>query len=271
MDQDDVDAITSRTNRSVVALPTPLWTVLHRLCLLRTWGEDLLYHAPRAAPMPTIFSLTIQQTLTALLQTDPLTACSQLLFVDYPLTFPSPSVYFHDDSHNIYISRYWLDFNAVHRALPCRFSDTNPETASFGTFRCDHVVLALYGLVVQSAARCLETADVDADADADADRDRDAQEKRWVAEKCRLAAELVEERPRAVSVRRAVMGLGDLCVMWQFGVPPYVADLVGGGGAYRVVLHREECPVWMAEFVHLPGRSPSRSRSSPPVEGVSIC
>lgn len=241
--QDDVDVITQRTNRPVVALPTPLWTALHRLSLLRTWGEDLLYRAPRAAPMPTIFSMTIQQTLTALLQTDPLTASSLLLFVDYPLT--TPSVYFHDDSHNIYVSRYWLDFNAVHRALPCRFSDMNPETASFGTFRCDHVVLALYGLVVRSAVRCLETADAD----------RDAQEKRWVAEKCRLAGELVEERPRGVSVRRAVMGLGDLCVMWQLGVPPHVADLVGGGGAYRVVLHREECPVWMCEFVHSPGRS----------------
>lgn len=208
-----------------------LWNLFYRQDLIRNWAEELIYTAKPVEPPSTPFSFNVQRIIRALLLTDRDTLRARLTFVDIPLA--SPSVYYHSETRIIYASRFWLDYTVVHRIHPCRVSDLRVENASSAPFRCDHVVLALFASIMHAAANALagsETVSV------------------WVARKCQSASQRLEERPVLVSMQRAYLSQGDVCVQWQRAVPACMDDLVDF--AYYVVVHLQSCVFWANQFAH---------------------
>lgn len=208
------------TNRQIVAIPALLWSILRRHSIIRTWAEELLYKAAPIVPPLSSFSITIQHALKALLKLDPQTSNTQVIYVDHPLFHPS--IYLNHKTSTLLVSKYWLDFSAVHKAYPCRLTSTRAPGTILTHFPCDHVIISLYEQTVDVVGRAMGGYAGIA----------------WASGKRQMAVEKIEEMPRQVCVRQT-MYPGELLVAWLNGVSPGVSWLVDAG--YHVILHREGC------------------------------
>lgn len=194
--------------------------MLRNLSLIRTWQEELLFTAPPTMPPQDLFSAIINRTFKALLKLDPYTADAAVIFVEHPLG--TPSIHCDVRVRAFVVSKYWLDFITVHALHPCRRSAAPNKIIT--NFPCDHVIISMYEHAIEVASRTISgTLETRA---------------AWRLSKRQIAIQSVEEMPRLVSIRQSLTP-GEICVLWQHGVPPQVSEMVGYG--YHVVLHRETC------------------------------
>lgn len=228
--QDDLDVVRQHTAREIVVLPALLWSILRTPSLIRTWEEELLFTAAPAMPPQDLFSAIINRAFKALLKLDPYTANAAVIFVEHPLG--TASIHCDVRVRVFAVSKYWLDFNIVHAIYPCRRSAAPSRIIT--NFPCDHVIISMYEHAIEVASRTISvTPEVRA---------------AWRLSKLQMATQAIEEMPRLICIRQSV-NPGELCVLWQHGVPPQVSEMVNHG--YHVVLHQETCIAeHAAQFVH---------------------
>lgn len=228
--QDDFDKVRQHTARQIEVLPPLLWSILRNPSLIRTWEEELLFTAAPAMPPQDLFSAIINRAFKALLKLDPYTANAAVIFVEHPLG--TASIHCDVRVRVFAVSKYWLDFDVVHAIHPCRRSAAPKKIIT--NFPCDHVIVSMYEHAIEVASRTISgTPEMRA---------------AWRLSKQKIAIQSIEEMPRLVSIRQSV-NPGELCVLWQHGVPPQVSEMVNHG--YHVVLHQETCITeHAAQFLH---------------------
>lgn len=232
-----MEAITSLTSRKRLVLPYYLWYMFYKQKLIRTWDQDLLYRADPMDPPATTFAFNIKRLIQGLLQIERDTKRSHLVFVDFHME-DGPTVYYHEEKNTFYISRYWLDYTAVHEVYPCRVSvhsqGQDDKIANSHLFRCDHVVMALYGAIMEAAARDLS--------------DDDVAERVWMSRRCQAAHQRLVERPQMISMQLEYLEQGDVCVQWEKATLASMDEVVGDG--WHVVVHRVDCMAWQTQYAH---------------------
>lgn len=228
--QDDFDKVRQHTARQIEVLPPILWSILRNPSLIRTWEEELLFTAAPAMPPQDLFSAIINRAFKALLKLDPYTANAAVIFVEHPLG--TASIHCDVRVRVFAVSKYWLDFDVVHAIHPCRRSAAPKKIIT--NFPCDHVIVSMYEHAIEVASRTISgTPEMRA---------------AWRLSKQQIAIQSIEEMPRLVSIRKSV-NPGELCVLWQHGVPPQVSEMLNHG--YHVVLHQETCITeHAAQFLH---------------------
>lgn len=228
--QDDLDKVRQHTARQIVVISPLLWSILRHPSLIRTWEEELLFTAAPAMPPQDLFSAMINRAFKALLKLDAYTANAAVIFVEHPLG--TASIHCDVRVRVFAVSKYWLDFDVVHAIHPCRRSAAPKKIIT--NFPCDHVIISMYEHAIEVASRTISgTPEMRA---------------AWRLSKQQIAIQSIEEMPRLVSIRQSV-NPGELCVLWQHGVPPQVSEMVNHG--YHVVLHQETCITeHAAQFLH---------------------
>lgn len=228
--QDDFDTIRQHTARQIVVISPLLWSILRHPSLIRTWEEELLFTAAPAMPPQDLFSAIINRAFKALLKLDAYTANAAVIFVEHPLG--TASIHCDVRVRVFAVSKYWLYFDVVHAIHPCRRSAAPKKIIT--NFPCDHVIISMYEHAIEVASRTISgTPEMRA---------------AWQLSKQQIAIQSLEEMPRLVSIRQSV-NPGELCVLWQHGVPPQVSEMVNHG--YHVVLHQETCITeHAAQFLH---------------------
>lgn len=150
-----METIKGSLKRKPVALPSSIWDPLSKFGFIWTPQQQqrrLLRRAPKVDIKSTSnpYYQTVLQTLNAAMALDERTRHLKLLIktgdkADLDLLLDGSNVLMHERS---------LDFNTCHARAPCQTSDralAEPSNKDYNhePFLCDHVVIYLYGLLLE--------------------------------------------------------------------------------------------------------------------------
>ncbi|KAE9373626.1 hypothetical protein N431DRAFT_338191 [Stipitochalara longipes BDJ] len=150
----DAEIIRNSLKKEPIQIPTPLWDSLRRFKLVRTPREQqchLLHNAPVAEDSSSAYSAGVWRVLRAALALDVRTKDLEVVFKDGATTDFDLILF----ESTLEINNKWLDFKQSHSKTACWLSrQSNGDLPiMLSQFSCDHIVSALYELVLDEVMR----------------------------------------------------------------------------------------------------------------------